>query len=127
VHRFHPDQLIAGASSLDDLAAALETLLSGGYSVWTDGRLIQIKALVGRVSGLRIVVYPREHPPPHFHVVAPGLNASFSILDGSPLEGELDAARLRLIQYWFRRSRPKLIAAWNAARPTDCPVGPIVE
>jgi hypothetical protein len=125
VHRFHPDQEIAAATSLEDLAKALEILLSGGYSVWTDGSLLETKALVERVHGLRIVVFPREHPPPHFHVQAPGIDASFSILDGALLQGELDGSRLRLIQYWFERSKPKLVAAWNAARPSDCPVGPI--
>jgi hypothetical protein len=54
------------ARSLEDAAEVLYDLLSGGYSVWVDGRLYNIKQLVDRVRGLQIHVYADEHAPPHF-------------------------------------------------------------
>ena len=121
------DRAARNAASLDDGAKLLAQLLSGGYAVWTDGSLYFARQLVARVDGLRIHVYAREHAPPHFHVVGSGVNATFSIADCSPLDGNLSGVNTRLVQYWYRRFRPKVVAAWNASRPTDCPVGPISE
>lgn len=36
-------------------------------SIWTDGRVYQVKHPVRQIGDLRIEVY-RDHPPPHFHV-----------------------------------------------------------
>ena len=44
----------SSAKSLQESAEVLEILLSGGFSVWTDGSLYNIKQLVARVNGLRI-------------------------------------------------------------------------
>lgn len=46
------------ANSLEDLTQVLQRLLSGGYNVWFDGRLMYIKELVERVDGLRITINP---------------------------------------------------------------------
>lgn len=123
-HPFHPSTLVAQAVDLPDLARALEVLLSGGYSVWTDGSLLETRQLVAKVNGLRIVVNPREHPPPHFHIHGGGLNVSFALADCGLLSGSADAATLRLVKWWYTESRQKLISAWNASRPSDCAVGP---
>jgi hypothetical protein len=115
------------AASLQDAAAVLSDLLTGGYSVWTDGSLYSIKQLVARVRGLQIHVYSDEHAPPHFHVKSPDVDASFTIQDGSFMHGNIDGREQRLVIWWYERSRPLLVAAWNATRPSDCPVGPISE
>jgi hypothetical protein len=53
-----------------------------------------------RFNGLRLVVYPNDHPPPHAHVVGPGWEirielsmppALMSIL-GKPKAGDIAAA-----------------------------------
>lgn len=53
-----------------------------------------------RFNGLRLVVYPNDHPPPHAHVVGPGWEirielsmppALMSIL-GKPKVGDIAAA-----------------------------------
>lgn len=56
------------AKSLDDAGEVLSELLSGGYAVWTDGALYSIRQLVDRLRGLKIIVFPNDHAPPHFHV-----------------------------------------------------------
>ena len=116
--------------TVEDLAAHLEQFLNSGCDVGTDEQtgeqtLIETRALVEHTHGLAIHIYPREHPPPHFHVTGPGQNITFSILDCSLLNGSADGKTRRLITFWYRSARAKLIKIWNETRPTDCPVGSI--
>lgn len=82
-----------------------------------------LELLVDRYAGLVIEIYSDEHPPPHFHVACGAGKASFRISDGSPLHGDLGREE-RTIRRWHARNKPKLVAKWNASRPSDCPVGP---
>ena len=126
-----PNDLIEEkVASANDLAAATETLallLSGGYSVWTDGTLYNIKQLVARVNGLNIEVFAREHPPPHFHISGGGIDATFSLADCAYLKGRIGGRERALVEWWYQRSRSTLVRAWNESRPTNCPVGPMLE
>ena len=115
------------AKTLDEAADVMSLLLSEGLSVLPDGRLYSIKQLVARVKGLRIEVYAREHPPPHFHIKGGDVDASFSLTDCSLIEGRIGGREQALVEWWYQRSRPVLIRAWNESRPTDCPVGPVEE
>ena len=74
---------------------------------------------------LRIVIHTREHGPPHFHVIAADIDATYSIADGSQLYGAISSKDDRLVQYWYASARPLLVKVWNETRPSDCPVGPI--
>jgi len=121
------DRRAKEAKSLQDCAAVLSDLLSGGYSVWPDGSLYNIRQLVARVKGLQIHIYPNEHAPPHFHVKSPDIDASFTIQDCTFMHGNIDIREQNLVRWWFERSRPQLVATWNATRSSDCPVGPINE
>lgn len=121
------EQRLRDAGSLEDAAVVLGHLLSGGYSVWSDGSLYSIRQLVERLRGLRIEVHANEHAPPHFHVTGPDVDATFAIADCAYLQGNIDGREERLVRWWFERSRPLVIAAWNATRPSNCPVGPFVE
>lgn len=85
------EEKVASARNLPAAIEALAILLSGGYSVWTDGTLYNIKQLVGRVDGLKIEVFAREHPPPHFHISGGGIDATFSLADCAHLEGRCQA------------------------------------
>ncbi len=118
-------QQIEDAEDLEQLAKPLEELLSGPYNVWPDGRLVCIKVLVETVNGLKIEIRHREHAPPHFHVKGSSLEAAFSIESGALLSGNVTHRHLSLIEWWYERSKGKLINIWNNTRPSDCPVGPI--
>lgn len=115
------------AETLADSAGVLSDLLSGGYSVWVDGSLYNIKQLVARVRGLQIHIYAREHPPPHFHVKGGHVDAVFSLDNCTLIRGHLDGRERALVLWWYQRSRPRLVAVWNETRPTDCSVGPIID
>lgn len=116
---------ILSASSLDESLDILQVMLSSGIAVWTDGSLYNIKQLVGSVRGLKIEMYPREHSPPHFHVVGGGIDALFSLEDGSFLAGNIPGREQALVKFWYNESRPLLVETWNKLRPSNCPVGPI--
>ena len=114
---------ISQADDFDTLAKMLWVLLNGGFSVWDDGTLLHTRQLVERVNGLRIEVRSNEHPPPHFHVITGGNNASFTIEDCSLLAGTLGRKDIKLVKWWHSRAQLKLIAAWDETRATGCSVG----
>jgi Domain of unknown function (DUF4160) len=104
----------------------LEALLHNPCSIWEENGeffLIENKQLVERHGGLKIEIYPNEHPPPHFHVKSPDVNASFTIADCRLLQGHASDNDLRKIRFWHNRSKPKLIECWNSTRPTHSLVG----
>lgn len=111
-----PDELereIIDAERVEEALPALECLLSNGYNVWMDGSLYFIKELVGRVNGLSLYIYPKDHPPPHFHIRGGGIDASFCIRDCSLLKGRIDPRHQALIKWWHQRTKSKLEAAWE--------------
>jgi hypothetical protein len=81
--------------------------------------------LVGSVNGLKIKLFPNEHPPPHFHIESPDINASLTILTCDVCKGSVDSPTLKRIKEWHVKNKGKLIEAWNAKRPSNCPLGPI--
>lgn len=115
------------ATSLDESTTALAQLLSSGVAVWDDGSLYSIRQLVAKVNGLKIEVFAREHPPPHFHISGGGIDATFSLTTCELLQGKISGREAALVKWWYDRSRSNLISAWNQSRPTDCPVGPVNE
>jgi hypothetical protein len=78
---------------------------------------------VAKVNGLKIEIYSNEHPPPHFHVKSPNVNASFDIENCLLLEGNVDTKDKKKIQFWHKQTKPILINVWNSTRPTHCTVG----
>jgi Domain of unknown function (DUF4160) len=126
IHRFHlvdPSEL----DTFEEWAEWLEALLHNPCSIFERGDellLLESKQHVARVNGLKIEVFSNEHPPPHFHVKAPEIDASFSIEDCSLLKGKISSPAAQKVKYWHLHSKPKLIEAWNSSRPTNCTVGP---
>lgn len=108
----------------------LERFLGSGALVfWENGEPVLGfgRAQVDRVHGLRIEIRSREHAPPHFHVVAPGVNASFSIADGSLIAGSIGHRQKDLVRFWYHQAKVELIRVWNESRPADCPVGRVAS
>ena len=61
-------------------------------------------------------LYDNErHKSPHVHAKYQGQDASFSILDGALLAGEIPVAKLRLVQAWIEIHRESLLADWDLA------------
>ena len=121
------ERRVLQAATLETATASLADLLSSEFSVSTDGFLYYTRQQVARVRGLKIEVFAREHPPPHFHVSGGGIDAVFSLTDGAQIQGCIGGRDRALVQWWYARSRSVLIEAWNTTRPANCPVGPVVE
>ncbi len=78
--------------------------------------------LVANLDGLKIEVFSREHPPPHFRVCYAGETANYTIAACSQLNGGLKKW-YKNIKEWHVENKQQLIDIWNTTRPTDCPVG----
>jgi len=68
--------------------------------------------------GIVIYLYfydDERHNLPHIHAKYQGQEASFSILDGSILCGELPQAKVRMVQAWIEIHREDLQADWELA------------
>ncbi len=116
----------AKLESITDYAAWLEAILHNACSVYEENGelfLIETKQLVARLDGLKIEIYANEHPPPHFHVKSPNVNASFDIENCTLLEGSVNKKDLKKIQFWHKHAKLILVEIWNSRRPTSCPVG----
>jgi len=82
----------------------------------------RLELLIDRFAGLRVEVFAREHPPPHFRVIGGGESANYRIADCVQLNGDL-RRQYRAVKAWHAANKPKIIEAWNRRRPSDCPVG----
>jgi hypothetical protein len=110
---------IESAKGLDELAKPLNELIDGPYRITPDGRLYFIKALVGRIGSLRLVIWPNDYPPPHFHVVGPDVEASFYIESCDRKDGSLDSSRLQKVRWWHTSAKRELLRVWNETRLAD--------
>ncbi|WP_321374412.1 DUF4160 domain-containing protein [uncultured Draconibacterium sp.] len=75
---------------------------------------------------IRIEIRPKEHPPPHFHVIIDENDYSVSIKTGEFLYRNKIKKRDRLaIENWYKQNRNLIIKTWNNSRPYNCPAGKI--
>ncbi|MGJ8545444.1 MAG: DUF4160 domain-containing protein [Sulfitobacter sp.] len=83
-----------------------------------------MELLVEKFKDIKIEIYAKEHPPPHFHVKTNNGNASFTISDCELVDGDYFLARrMKEIRNWHAQYKDELIDCWNKTRPSDCPVG----
>lgn len=115
------DEEIA-SPELDNLADFLANLMANCV-VSEDGDVYETKALVEKRGELSIHIYPREHAPPHFHVKSSDKEASYSIDSCELLNGTLGSRGDKIVKYFHKQRKDKLIEIWNKTRPGDCAVG----
>jgi len=68
--------------------------------------------------GIVIYLYffdDERHKLPHIHARHQGRDASFSILDGAVLAGDIPTAKTKLVQAWIEIHREELVANWELA------------
>ena len=68
--------------------------------------------------GIVICLYffnDERHKLPHIHAKYQGSEASFSILDGDLLSGNIPKNKSRLVQAWIEIHRESLLADWELA------------
>jgi Domain of unknown function (DUF4160) len=79
------------------------------------------------VLGVRIVIYPEDHLPPHLHAIFAEHEAMISIVTGDVLEGSLPRAKLRTVQEWLARHREEVAYIWREIRDLRWQGGMIEE
>ncbi len=73
---------------------------------------------------IRIEIRPKEHSPPHFHVIIDNNDYSVSIETGEILKGgKIRKRNRKAINSWYNQNRRLIIKTWNNTRPINCPVG----
>ncbi len=68
------------------------------------------------VFGVRIMIYPKDHLPPHLHAKFAGHEAMISIVTGDVLEGALPRAKLSAVQEWLAGRREQVAYVWREIR-----------
>jgi hypothetical protein len=74
--------------------------------------------------GIVIYLYffdDERHKLPHIHAKYQGQDASFSILDGSILSGQIPQGKTKLVQAWIEIHRDALMADWELAVNGEAP------
>ncbi len=69
----------------------------------------------------------QKHQMPHFHAKFQNQQAAISIHDGTVLDGEITAAKMKLVQAWLEIHREELLADWELAvnGQTPFPIEPL--
>lgn len=98
-------------------------------SQWTTASQQQVdtvlELVVARIGNLRLSIYSKEHPPPHFNVTYGNESANYRLDDGEQINGGLTRYRGKIREY-YTEHREQLIKAWNERRPSDCSVGEVM-
>lgn len=118
-YRVNPDTLVG----IEEYAEWLESLFHSGCYIGEEEKIIETRKSIGKLKGLKIEIYSNEHPPPHFHVKSPNVDASFDIKNCEKLNGNINKKDCQLIKYWHKKAKNELIKAWDEMRPTYCVVG----
>ena len=71
--------------------------------------------------GIAIRMFFNDHAPAHFHAYHGGDEAKFEIETGRLIDGDLPAARRKLVQAWIEMYKMELRAAWNVVRDDQTP------
>ncbi len=82
---------------------------------------------IALVAGVRIIIYPKDHLPPHLHAILAEHEAMISIVTGDLLEGSLPRAKLRAVQKWLAAHREEVAHVWQEIRALRYQGGMIEE
>jgi hypothetical protein len=67
---------------------------------------------ISRFLGIVIGMFPREHPPPHFHAVYGEHHVTVDIESGN-VRGWFPRRAMRLVLEWRDLHRDELLAGWT--------------
>jgi hypothetical protein len=63
------------------------------------------------VAGVRIIIYPKDHLPPHLHAILAEHEAMISIVTGDLLEGSLPRDEAPAVQKWLAAHREEVASS----------------
>jgi len=70
---------------------------------------------ISRFPGITIIMYYRDHAPPHFRAIYGEFEMTVAI-EGGAVTGNFPARAAALVQEWRRLHRAELLNAWSLAR-----------
>lgn len=68
------------------------------------------------VDGVRLVIYLKDHLPPHLHAIFGEAEAQISIATSEVLNGTLPRPKLRAVLAWLDANRDEVAYIWTATR-----------
>ena len=68
------------------------------------------------VDGVALLIYPRDHVPPHVHARIAEHRCKLSIVTGQVIDGSLPPSKLRTVQAWLAAHRSEVAFAWDEIR-----------
>jgi hypothetical protein len=68
------------------------------------------------IAGVRVIIYPKDHLPPHLHARFAEHEAMISIATGDVLEGSIPRAKLAAVQEWLSTHREQVAYVWQEIR-----------
>lgn len=110
---------ISSRQELESLTFELNRILRDDCKLLQNGTLYFTKALVENIKGLTLNIYPNDHTPPHFHVIAhnPKIDCKINIYDISEYSGDIQNKYYDKIKAWYwdrdYKGREKLIEFWE--------------
>jgi len=75
---------------------------------------------ISRFLGIVIGIFPREHPPPHFHAVYGDYQITVEIKTGI-IRGDFPKRALRHVLEWLDLHQDELLSNWHAIQKGDLP------
>lgn len=73
-----------------------------------------------RFLGIVIGIFPRDHPPPHFHAVYGEYQITVDIQSGV-VHGTFPKRAMRLVLEWYEQHQAELLDAWTAIQSGQFP------
>ncbi len=77
--------------------------------------------LIAEFDGIKVLMYYRDHDPPHFHVEYGEEEALLRIADMQVIAGQLPARVLRQVIGWAQPRQPALALNWVKCRSHAVP------
>ncbi len=82
----------------------------------TSANKIRTMPIISRFYGISILMFFKEHNPPHFHAKYSGKIAVFNIRTHEIMAGDLPTQAKKLIRTWAKLHEDDLIKNWELAR-----------
>lgn len=65
------------------------------------------------VDGVALLIYPRDHLPPHLHARFAEHRCKISIVTGQLIEGNMPRSKLDAVQSWLDAHRDEVSFVWD--------------
>ncbi len=75
---------------------------------------------LSRFLGIVIGIFPREHPPPHFHAVYGDYQITVEIKTGV-VQGTFPKRAMRHVLEWYDEHQQELLEAWDCIQAGNYP------